>query len=295
MAKRHPSVRSLIFAAAVLLAAFLIWRIVTRPEQPSLWLIIFAALLLAAVVIAAAALAFARHASKWTGFSGFAQGLASIVTIAALFIAAGIYFAERRDKPKLAVSVATNAIALPRSGRGARQLLLTIQVPVENRGAGRVDIECMSLGLSGLPEGAEPRRGGGSSEEIEFEAIGPPINYVAGEQCNSGEEKRKGLAAGTVRPLYRWPRLSLEPGEVDDRYFETVLSCRHVMARALVKLRIRAEDKYGYESKALIPLAAVCAGDKETATGISTPAQSEAPEKASPDSSDSNLQSPPVA
>ena len=295
MATQRPGLSWFLLIVLGLAAAYLVYRIFSHPEPPSLWLIIFAAVLLAAILVAGAALVFKRHSEHWTDFSAFAQGLASIVTIAALFIAAGIYFAERRDKPKLAIAVVTNAIALPQAGNGVRELLLTIQIPVENKGAGRVEIKCMSLGLSGLPAGARPRRAQGASEEIEFEAIGPPVNYTPGEICNRSEERRKRLAQGAVTPLYRWTSLALEPGEVDDRYFEMTISCRYAMARVLVKLRINAHDKYGYESKALIPLAAVCSGARELATGISAPTDTGERDKSAADSLESNLQTPPSA
>src|SRR5687767_1944777 len=159
----------IVLAGVGTLAGFLLYGVFAGVESPSLRLIIVTAIVLASFVLFGAALVGRKHSSSWPNFSEFAQGLASVITIVALFIAAGIYFAERRDKTKIAFSVVANAIALPLEKGKDQELLLTIQVPVENTGAGRADVECMSVALSGLPKAAPLRRSKVTPEEMEFE------------------------------------------------------------------------------------------------------------------------------
>jgi hypothetical protein len=151
----------------------------------------------------------------------------------------------------------------------------------------------MSLGLSGLPAGAPLSRAKEASEEMEFETFRQPVNFVQDQVCNAREEDRKHLKRNSVKPFYRWSPLALEPGEVDDRYFESSIPCGYSMVRILVKARIDPGDKYGYESKALVPLSAVCSGDKELVSGISTSTDAGRDLKAAADNAESNIQTPP--
>lgn len=236
---------------------------------PSAWAAAFWFALLALVVICLAWVTYKALFPPPHEAAQFAQGLGAVVTIVAIFVAAGIYFLERRDKPRLSPTLSLNAIRLSGSDKSNDQVLLIVRLAIKNEGQRQVEIRCMSLALLGVKPGQKILRVPPDSEEMSFFPISDPINYTPGQACNSAEEKRRGWSAGKVRPLYRWGlALRLEPGESDDRYFEMPVDCDYALLRVLAKFRINPEDPFGYEVKDMISVAKVCAGDREIASGI---------------------------
>lgn len=264
-------------AALVLLALRIPGWLRSLELTPSAWTTAFWFALLALSITCAAWFAYKRLFPGPHEVAEFAQGFGAVVTVVAIFVAAGIYFLERRDKPRVSPTLSVNAVRLPTPEGRPKQVLLVVRLAIKNEGARQILIRCSSLALLGVKSGQEvlraiqdPRRGARDSEEMDFGPVADPINYSSGEPCNAAEEKRREWPAGKVMPLYRWGLAShVEPGETDNRYFESPVSCEFELLRVLAKLRINPDDTYGYEVKDLISISKVCAGDREIATGIS--------------------------
>ena len=235
----------------------------------SAWAAAFWFALLALVVIGAAWLAYRRFFPAPRDVTDFAQGFAAIVTVVAIFIASGIYFLERRDRPRLTPTLNINAIRLPTAERAPAQVLLAVRLGIRNEGERRVVIGCSSMALEGVKQGQEVRRASPDDEELAFHPIAEPVNYRPGQSCNTAEDDRRQWPRGTVKPLYRWQLpLALEPDETADRYFEIPVGCDLALLRVLAKFRINPEDRLGYEIKDTISITKVCAGDRDVATGL---------------------------
>jgi len=203
-----------------------------------------------------------KYGANWPDFSAFAQGFAAIVTVVALFIAAGIYFVERKDKPRIEFDVTAARALIPARGARPATVLLGIRILVKNNGNRQVELECMSLDMYLPNAGAPLVRNAGAPEEMALAQIRRPIPLPprANQLCLRGEERRLGFPPGSVRPLYMWPMLTLEPNEADDGYFEVPVSCAYPFVRVLVKLRLRPGDALSWETKAIIPLREICEG-----------------------------------
>ena len=271
--------------AFVLLSAFVlaVVLLLVKLVAPPLW---FTATAAAAGAVALIGLAFLVGGTPArSDFSEFAQGLASIVTIIAIFIAAGLYFLERRDRVRLAFAVEANVIQLARSGSAARQALMTVRVPVENKGAQNVTLQCIAVEIYGLGAQEGLRRNPASPEEIAMASLpGVPNAPEAPAECDRAEERRSGAAANSVRPLFRWAPLFLEPQEIDDLYLEMPVSCEFSLLRILVKLRVSPQNPIAYESKIVVPLSDVCSGRRDVRSSA-VGASGSAPDRdeASPD------------
>jgi hypothetical protein len=198
-----------------------------------------------------------RRRANWPEFSAFAQGYAALVTVVALFIAAGIYFVERKDKPSIEFEVSAARALIPARERSPAQVLLAIQIRVKNNSSRQVTMNCIALDMYQPVTGQILRRSGGAPEELLLEQLPRSAEYPRDvvPACIRREQSSQ-----AVRPLFMWPPLVLEPNEADDRYFEVPVSCAYPFVRVLVKLRLRPEDRLSYETKALIPLREICEG-----------------------------------
>lgn len=263
--------KRILIAGALVLLVLLFLPAAMRAVSASLAVSAFAHSVLAFVAITVAWFAYREFFSgPKDQVASFAQGFGALVAAVAIFVAAGLYFFERKDKPRLSPTLEVNAAQLPSAPNAKQRVLLVVRLGASNEGVRQTEVKCMSLAVLGLKKGQKLERVPADAEEMHFELVGDPINYEPWERCNTAEETRKHLAAGAVRPLYRWSSvLRLEPGEADDRYFEIPVSCEYDLLRVLGKFRINPDDEFGFEVKDLIPIAKVCEGDKETASGMS--------------------------
>lgn len=229
-------------------------------------------LLVTAFIVAYAALLFSRF---WTlaALGEFLQGMAGLVTIAALLIAAGIYFVERNDRPRLAFSLDADAAPISASGRRSDTLMLSIRIPVTNTGSQRLTIPCIALGIAGLPSGQAPTRSEEFREDLELEPIHEEIEFPSDQSadCIAREARRRGRPAAEIRPAYMWNPLDLEPGETRNLYFETLISCRFSLVRVLVKFRLDPRSDVSSETKTMVPLTSVCRPNAEPRVGVTAP------------------------
>lgn len=85
----------------------------------------------------------------------------------------------------------------------------------------------------------------------------------------------------SVRPLFMWAPLRLEPNEVDNRHFEIPVSCAYPFVRILSKMRVNPEDTFGYEEKAIVPLWDACRGESASSSAIGNPRFQQGPQKGS--------------
>lgn len=229
---------------------------------------------------------------KNQGLSSVAQGIAGVATVMALFIAVGVYFLERKDKPSITFTVDAARALLSRPGgtRGGpgRNVLLGIRVLVTNNGARRVEMKCIALALFRPARPDRVARNPGAPEEMLLEPLVTRIPYDRPNGLGGAHDRdvaqidacidrdlarirgRTGdqnIPRSAVRPLFMWSPLRLEPHDVDDRYFEIQGSCADPFVRVLVKMRVDPESEV-YETKAIIPLAEICSGAE---SGVAIP------------------------
>ncbi|MBX9730260.1 MAG: hypothetical protein K2X59_02940 [Sphingomonas sp.] len=223
----------------------------------------------AAVAITAAitGIAMAFTSTNWRDVSRTSevlQGVASIVTMCAVFVAGGIYFYQRQDRIRYTFNVETKIVDFGDSS-SKKRVLLTVRVPTENRGARRLVINCASLGVYGLRPDSKSgiQRNGQFQEDLELEPMGQPIARSEQSKCLRTEEIYRGWKPGSIHPFFMWKPLTLEPGEIDDNYFETLVSCKYSILRILVKMRPNFEYYGNTEAKLIVPLSDVCGGRAE--------------------------------
>jgi hypothetical protein len=207
------------------------------------------------------------------------QAFSAIFTIVAIFIAAGIYLLEGRDKVRLSFSLETSVIRVTGAGR-QNEVLLMIRVPVENHGERSVVIQCLGVDVQRPdPEHPGMRRSRDSPEEMFLiRNDSPPIDFDSRitDACIGGTVnrlRRRGRIAdrASVRPIYMWQPMTLKPGETDDVHFEIPIRCENPFVRILVKMRVNPDDIEGYETKTIVPLTDTCSGAAVTRGGVSTP------------------------
>ena len=230
--------------------------------------------LVGALALLAIALVWSIKAStKWEATKTVAQGIVPLITIVAVCIGAGLYFLERKDRLRISFSVETSVVRLTPGTRPARQVLLTIRIPIENKGERQVVIRCMSVDVLHPAVDLATRRNDFATEELAMESIREPINYrsVDSARCLEGEEALLHRPAGSIQPLFMWDALQLEPNDMDDRYLEIPVSCDYPFVRVLVKIRISPGDVMSNETKTIVPLADTCSGAQDSHAGISRP------------------------
>ncbi|OYY89480.1 MAG: hypothetical protein B7Y45_11500 [Sphingomonas sp. 28-66-16] len=197
--------------------------------------------------------------------SAVVQGVAAMVTMCAVFVAGGIYFYQRQDRLRYAFSVETKVVDVGDT-TPSQQVLLMVRVPIENKGARQLTLNCASLGLYGLRRNhvGALSRNDKFSEDLEMEPLVPTVRQSEQRRCLTAEESYRHWRPGSIHPFFMWTRMVLEPGESDDNYFETLVPCNYSLLRVLVKMR----PDFAYlhnntETKVIVPLADVCNGKAE--------------------------------
>lgn len=193
----------------------------------------------------------------------YGQAMFGMVSALAIIAAGALYYMERRDKPKLQFTIKSDAIRIGRAGQRQSEVLLKLVVMAENRDTRLVTIQCLASDFSGLPAGEPLVRDPGSASDMTFTRLWEAIPYDRDDggdirHCLEVVTKKWGPKA---RPTFMWPELLLEPGQADDVYFEKPISCEYSLVRVLVKVRVRPEDRYGYETKVIVPLTDLCRGE----------------------------------
>jgi hypothetical protein len=272
--------RHLYFVLAVILFVALCVAIAPAATASVMLRWFFAAAFMTGVLLWAGMLLDPRN----QGLSSVAQGIAGVATVVALFIAVGVYFLERKDKPSITFTVdaARALLSRPAAGQGParRSVLVGIRILLTNNGARRVEMKCIALALFRPARADRVERNSGAPEEMQLEPIVEPIAYdrpngrggahdrdVAQiNECIETDLNRvrrrtgdPGITRSAVRPLFMWSPLRLEPRDVDDRYFEIQADCGDPFLRVLVKMRVDPDSEV-YETKAIIPLAEICSG-----------------------------------
>lgn len=247
--------------------------------------------LLGAVVafwIAAFARFFAGLENGWptdvtTSWGKIAKAVGDImpfVTLVALCIAAGFYFLERRDKFKYGFRVESGVVRTTSEEGAPDEVLVTVRISIENKGARQINFRCMSVDIlhppdrGGLQRGLQRNRRPG--EEMQLDQLQPAIAYLTDYSgaCMDWERRRAihDNRPPPGRPLFIWRAFKLEPDGVEDHYFEAPVSCRYAFVRVLVKIRINPEDGNVSETKTIVPLADICRDRRDSSRGVSTPA-----------------------
>jgi hypothetical protein len=267
-----------IVCAIVVVAGLAAWLFSLPASTFSISLLCF---LGAATLIGLAVWISTPLSQQWNTVSSTAQQLVPLLTVAGVFIGTGLYFLERRDKFRFSFVVESSVVRLePEEGR-QRRVLLTLRIPIENKGARRINFRCVSVDVLHPPGSGDLLRSQDSREEMQLRPLSEIINYRnrVSDRCLI-EERRRARIRGRAtpgRPLFIWPAFSIEPGDVDDRYFEVPVSCDYAFVRVLVKIRISPRDGDVNEAKTVVPLADTCRGEQDSSRGVSTPAIEGAP------------------
>lgn len=93
-------------------------------------------------------------------FHDWAQGALAVVGIIAIVVGAALYFAERRDKPRVILQPRTTVVGItPQQAREGRldAVLLQVSVAIENRSSRGLIFNCAAIDLIGL-RGEEQRQ-----------------------------------------------------------------------------------------------------------------------------------------
>lgn len=211
-------------------------------------------------------------------FGDFGQGAAGLLSVIALFVAAGIYFFERGNKPKV-VLLAPVGTVIPleaSSAEGEEAVLLHLAMTVENRSANALLVQCAALDLIAVNVSGE--RNSRYYEDLPgVSLLDPPSGKPLFDNCVTKFEAprrtrerqfldRQARRAETINPMRlseeartgaRFTDFSMEPGEVVTKTWDQRVSCNVQAVQVIFKVP-KPDDVVEYESKSLIPIAAAC-------------------------------------
>jgi hypothetical protein len=196
-------------------------------------------------------------------FAERVQTLSAFFTAFAIVVAAVVYFLERRDQTKLVTSLDIHVVRPTSGDEPVKYVLLAVRAPVENKGNRIVQIECMGIDVLVPAPGDQLQRSSSYLEEMQLQQLGEQIAYdtKTTRQCVQAAEQRRHAAPGSMRPLFMWPVLKLEPSEQDDQYFEIPVSCKYPFVRVIWKMRVKPQDIFSIETKATVSLWDACRGE----------------------------------
>jgi hypothetical protein len=214
-------------------------------------------------------------------FGDFGQGAAGLLSVIALFVAAGIYFFERGNKPKVVLQPPVGSV-IPLEGSAAKgengAVLLHLAMTVENRSSNALLVQCAALDVIAVDvSGARNSR---YYEDLPGASLlNPPAGKPLFDNCVSKFEAprrererdfvdRQVVEAETINPMRlseeaqtgaRFTDFSMEPGEVVTKTWDQRISCDVQAVQVIFKVP-KPGDVVDYEAKSLIPIAAACTG-----------------------------------
>lgn len=212
-------------------------------------------------------------------FGNFGQGAAGVLSVIALFLAVGIYFFERGNKPKVVLQPPTGSV-IPLEGSAGKDeeqaVLLHLAMTVENRSSNMLLVQCAALDIIAVDvSGARNNR---YYEDLPgVSLLNPPAGKPLFDNCVTKFEaprrtrereflNRQGLRAETINPMRlsdeartgaRFTDFSMEPGEVVTKTWDQRVSCKVQAVQVIFKVP-KPDDVVDYEAKSLIPVAVAC-------------------------------------
>jgi hypothetical protein len=220
-------------------------------------------------------------------FGDFGQGAAGLLSVIALFVAAGIYFFERGNKPKVVLQPPMGTVTPIEDsapGNSGDAALLHLAMTIENRSSNALRVQCAALDIIAVDvSGARNSR---YYEDLPgVSLLNPPAGKPLFDNCVTKFEAprrereresvdRQAREAGTINPMRvsdeartgaRFTDFSMEPGEVVTKTWDQRISCDVQAVQVIFKVP-KPDEVVDYEAKNLIPIAAACrprgAGDR---------------------------------
>jgi hypothetical protein len=209
-----------------------------------------------------------------------AQGIFAIVGSIAILVGGVLYFAERRDKPRVILEPRTTVVGLTPEREGEGKLdavLLQVSISIENHGSRGLTFNCPAIDIIGL-RGAEQRQPT-YMDDLAGTSLLPVNNEspnwmtcVHGfeqkrreqeakwfkEQNTSGKWVNPPRPGGIPASGARYRDFFMEPGEIATRIWEQRVPCNYDAVRVIFKLP-KPRSVQDYETKILVPIADVCA------------------------------------
>lgn len=211
-----------------------------------------------------------------------AQGVFAIVGSIAIAVGGLLYFAERRDKPRVILEPRTTVVGLGPESEAESEgeldaVLLQVSISIENRSSRGLTFNCPAIDIIGLS--GEEQRQPTYMDDLDGTSLLPVNNKspnwmtcVHGfEQERREQEKRWFEAQSKSSDWVNPPRPSglpisgaryrdffMEPGEITTKTWEQRVPCDYDAVRVIFKLP-KPHSVQDYETKILVPIADVCA------------------------------------
>lgn len=208
------------------------------------------------------------------------QGVFAIVGSIAIVVGAGLYIAERRDKPRVILEPRTTVVGLEAEGRGEGELeavLLQVSISIENRSSRGLTFNCPAIDIIGL-RGEEQRQPTYMDDLAGVSLLPANVDSPNWKTCVHGfekkrrareeewfeEQKESGKWVNPPRPSgipgsgARYRDFFMEPGEATTKTWEQRVPCEYDAVRVIFKLP-KPNSVHDYEAKILVPIAHVCA------------------------------------
>lgn len=107
----------------------------------------------------------------------YVQTVSAFFTMAAILVAGGMYFLERRNQAQLKIGLEANVVRPTTGDNGVDGVLLFINIPVENRGQRNIRIMCMGIDVMAPRPGQPLRRSEATREEMQLPSLSERIPY----------------------------------------------------------------------------------------------------------------------
>lgn len=209
-----------------------------------------------------------------------AQGIFAIVGSIAILVGGVLYFAERRDKPRVILEPRTTVVGLSSQSEGEGELdavLLQVSISIENRSSRGLTFNCPAIDIIGLR--GEEQRQPTYMDDLAGTSLLPAnpksqnwMTCVYGfeqerrekearwfeEQRTSSKWVNPPRPSGIPASGARYRDFFMEPGEITTRTWEQRVPCDYDAVRVIFKLP-KPRSVQDYETKILVPIADVCA------------------------------------
>lgn len=217
-------------------------------------------------------------------FGHFGQGAAGFASVVALVCAAGLYYDQRQNRPKVVLQPPLAAVGPVRSP-GSKAVLLHVALTVENRSSKPLNVRCAALDLLGVDDSGE-RNPTYYDDLAGVSLLDPPPERKRFERCVHGYEARRrdrerarlekqekqredagphadddivnlphpGIEAKTGA---RFSDFMMEPGEIVTKTWDQRVPCTYQAVQVIFKVP-KPDDVIDYEAKTLVPIAEEC-------------------------------------